>query len=317
MVNKVVFDYLSQNISKYPIEGLRKKILDSGYSLQDFDESFNLLKSQTASSEPVLKDVSSPKTNSFKWMKFAAILGLVFLIMGIIFPITGYLLKDFFIQNYFIGLAFIILLFIMIIFSLFFFYGFARLGKYAGSRLLSFASKSIMVLIVLATVLDIIILFIVLSFVNSFLGSGLGLTGNAINNSDLSFFGSAIASNLFSSGLGSFGTTALLIMGIFGLLILFTLIVIFCFFIGLILAGKEVRFAKGAGILGLILMVLLIISPSAFFMMSFSDSSNFLEILATIGLIYLVIFGVMGIISLVTFLLMIFALFSASRKFEC
>lgn len=355
MVNKIVFDYLSKYHSKYDLNDLKKKILSAGYSQQDIDEALkylglaeeesvskaadnfdytkNNIMNNTGNdmskdnsklesnkldsievrdskfSQSLQKPVVTTSNSGFKWIRFAGIVGILLILIPIIFSVGIYLFGNSFQDNPYLIYVFLVIEFILFIGVFFYLYGFVKMGKYSNSGLLKFAAKAIMILIVLGIILSIV--SIVVSFF--VLGQIMAELGSAISSGNFSG-----ASN-FNESLEGSGILLIILGILLGIFVLFGIVVAFCFAIGLMQAGREVRFAKTSGVLmfislllgGLVTILSGIVLPGT--IGSILTSSEGLEI---IQIIWLVVNGILAILLLGSFLFSIFALFSASRKFE-
>jgi hypothetical protein len=243
-------------------------------------------------------DSSSYKSPSkFKWMKLSGILGIVYLLSAFLSLAIFYFLKDSLATNitysyFFLGISvfFYISLF-------FFFYGFVKMGKYGDSGVLKFAAKSNMVLLVLIVLLFIAGIVFSMVLLGDFAAQLMNLNQNTINNSLKDYL---IVSIAFAMGCI--------------LLILFLIVNAFCFAIGLIQVGKEVKFAKISGNLMFIDLIGLIVPIALIGAISFvpSLSSNIISL----GIILSIVMVILGIIGLASCIFMILALFFGSRKFE-
>lgn len=256
-------------------------------------------------------DPYKPK-RKFKWMRLAGILGIIYLMAGILFSIIGYFYRDSLQGNTSFMYAVLGIGGVLFISVFFFIYGFVKMGKHANSGALVFAGKSMIVLIILLILL-VGGLFAFVFFVLGGLTSG--ITGNAVNSADFTslFGGLGISENIIQI-LTLIGIYFFVILGIMSLLGLFALIVLFCFFIGLIHAGKEVKFAKPAGVLGIIVLILLLIVPPSLAGIMVASPDLISPDLLT--LISGVIGGLWGILGFLIHLFIILAFFNASRKFE-
>jgi len=329
MVNKIVFDYLSQYHDKYNLEDLKKKILSAGYPQSDIDEVITLLGLESNSnvvsstSSPVANntlnitstpiqsdyDVSKPVGKKFKWMKFAGILGIIYLLVGILLGVFFYL-------NYLDFTSSAILysslgVFGIMFISLFFFlYGFVVMGKYGDSGLLRFASKSYIILAILGVLIaigtGIAVIFIVGDIVTEFSSASSLAGGNPL----LLFSSSGSLGEVIAKSALIFISIATLI----GFWMLFFIVASFCFFIGLMQVGREIKFAKVAGLFGILSLII-----SFALILLFSGIATFSPDLLVGGDFGLVItIGVISILALIGFgyIFLVVSLFKGSRKFE-
>lgn len=328
MVNQIILDYLRNYKSQFPIDTLRQKILSAGYSQQEVDEAISVINSGQ-SQAPVQKISSSPNylqvKKGFKWMKLAGIIGITFFCLTIISlaiaiyqnPInlaTGTGQTE---SNFYLILS-IITSIIFIVMTIFFLYGFVKMGKYTDSKLLAFSALTLMIIIILLIISMIVILLI------SIYSSSSILTGSAVSNLSAPLdLNNVPTSNLsITNNLSMNGKIILIIEG---LLILFFIVLAILFSIGLIKAGSRVRFAKAAGILSLIQIIIIAISVITFIIIILFYPAVVLTALLTLIftgkynsflIIFMVDSAVIYIISLTCFILESLALFDASKKFE-
>lgn len=205
-----------------------------------------------------------------------------------------------------------------------FFYGFIKMGKHTGSRLLKNSSWIFLISLLVIIVL-LIISFIGLSMINLSLPI---MTGNVVDayTSDFSDYNfddydlDDYDSNSYNSSSTSTNSTMAIVILILSIMLLIFLILTYClFFIGLIDIGSQVRFSRAAGISGILsfavsplLWIIILITTVFASMASLFSTGNsgtliFLPILSVI--VNQVIFS-----TILTFLSL--ALFDASDKFE-
>ncbi len=341
MVNRIVFDYLSKYHGQYNLEDLKKKILSAGYPQQDVDEAVKLLgleessnaprtdsstnvavstanlgttntfNALSISSSPVQSNFGSSKPvgKKFKWMKFAGILGIIYLLIGILLGVFSYLkYLDF--TSSIILYSLIGVFGIMFISIFFFIYGFVVMGKYGDSGLLRFASKSYIILIILGiligVVTGVVIVFMLGEVITEFGNILTGAGGNPL---------------LLFSSFGGFGEIiakyALMVISLAtlaGFWMLFFIVASFCFFIGLMQAGNEIKFAKIAGLFGILALIIFFA-----FILLFSGVATFSSEMLSGGDFGLVVtIGIISILALIGFcyIFMVISLFKGSRKFE-
>tara|TARA_Y100000310_G_scaffold264470_1_gene275101 strand:+ start:102 stop:965 length:864 start_codon:yes stop_codon:yes gene_type:complete len=286
MVNQIILNYLKANKDKYPLKDLKEKVISSGYSKEDVDEAERFLDKKGGEVVGV--------GNGKKWIKFGAWCGVFILV----FSVLNFILSFFgFSPLASLGMAgviiSIILVFALVISILFFLFGFIKLGKYTGSKLLRFSAKVLFGLVIAYIILIIIAIIWIVS------SSGVNMTGNAI------------------SDLGSLSTNIGLIVIVL-LVSLFLIVVVYMFFISLIKIRKQIRFAKSAGILGLIVITLSIllsiimmiaVITNPFLMVAFMLNPTNLTLISIANIVAsLVVFGVL--------LLECLVLFDGSKKFE-
>lgn len=322
MVNQVIVDYLRKYSGMYPLEALKQQIIATGYPSEEVDEAAAALGLKAKPTEPVSGFQALEQKNAykkgFKWIKTAGIIGVVFLIIGILSSIASIVIPFFytpenidptallkvssFLSNPIFIIMIILLIILLPIFAILFYKGFSKMGKFAESKLLVFSSRAFIFLIILFVFL-VIGLFVFLFIFGSAIASSLL---NANSGGGGLMVGSAI--NISGVNLGLFGYV--LLVSIF-LFILFVFLNTILFFIGLINAGKKVKFAKIAGIIGLILFlvsnafnIFLVFNPLLSAAVISSGFGSFF-----IGSIFLSLGCLVS-------LFMVLSLFDASRKFE-
>jgi len=230
MVNQTIFDYLKRYYEKYPVEELRQKILDSGYSEKDFDEAYLAVK---AESEKVGGKInySSSFLNSGKMIKISGISGIA-LVMSFVISMILILIFQ---QGSTVLSVFLAVLWVITSLSgMMFFYGFDILGKKYEKKTLRISSW-IFIMLFAFLLFGIIISIIFPSFVKD------GILTPLLDS--LSSNGDIIASALDAIGI-------LLV----SLVILFILIFVsgMVFSAGLIGLRKEIRFAFPSGLLNIL-----------------------------------------------------------------
>ncbi|MBS3074938.1 hypothetical protein J4429_00605 [Candidatus Pacearchaeota archaeon] len=321
MVNQVILDYLSRYSGMYKLEDLKNKIIATGYSPQEVDEASGVLGLEGGVEKndlqfQALEEKFAVKT--FKWMKFGGIIGIIFLTLGIIGSIASIILPILYTQSFdgstieklssfFVPLIIIItILFLLFsLVSIVFCKGFAKMGEFCESKLLKYSSLAFIFLIILFIILGLIFIVFLMIFGNEIANSLLE-TGNTGRGLSVGIpTGSAI--NVTGAYFGIFGFV--LITGVF-LLFFIVFINMVLFFIGLVQAGKKARFAKIAGISGLMLFLVFIgfgslfLNPLLLIAISASKFGVFF-----IGSIFLSL-------GCLVLLFMSLSLFDVSRKFE-
>lgn len=258
MVNQTLVNYLKEYSAKYPLDSLKQKIISSGYSEKDFDEAVSSLNLSPA-----------PENKKIKWMKIAGISGIIPALIIAVFLILSLIGTN----NLIYQLA---LLAVLILSYFLFIFGFVVLGRKTQSKLLIFSSWSQIVMLALIIIGAIASFFMLKTFLLGIF-SGAPLT-------DMSSLMAQLSSKIIIFAI---------VLGIFAL---FAIINQILFYSGLIIAGRQIKFAKLAGIFGLILLV----SSAVPFL--FKN----LEVLSLLP----------SILSLLGFIFQILALFDASKKFE-
>lgn len=241
MVNQIIVDYLKNNKDKYPIEALKQQIISSGYSETEINEAVEALKLPEEKKVEEIKTETIKKESfviheekKFKFMNFAGYSG--FSITFFIIIIFILLLLDLPGQ----GVIFGILLSLSLISSMIFFLGFFKLGKTLG-KLMRVSSMAILILNAL------ILIFLLISGISAYSSLSTAMSSEA--------------------GLGDLITDLIVIIVIFSFFMVLFFVFYLLFFISLIRAG-EVKFARVAGILGIILLGLMLISIGLLFLMS-------------------------------------------------
>jgi hypothetical protein len=333
MVNPDIVNFLKEGkIRGFSINLLKQKLLEGGFSEKDVTEAVDFvegIKQPTNTSlglgsfgqpQPIGQVVNSgaslggfgqqkvinPQNQNEKnisrgvsWMKIGGWCGVLLLILGFSFSLAGSFFPNVF-QN---TLVFGIMALILAGLTFFYYFGFVKLGRSCDSKLLRIASIMILTMLILGIVGAVVLFFAVAS-----------LTASLING-----------------GSSSGGMMIMILYIIFGLIALLFIVSQILFAIGLIKAGKKVRFAKAAGVLEIIffiLEVLLVIGSIAFALSSITQimqsfvigpSEDVLQTIASVGVILMVLFfGFLAtaLLKLVTFILEILALFNGSKNFE-
>jgi uncharacterized membrane protein len=233
MVNNEVYNYLNNYNDKFPLEALKKKCLEAGYSKKDVEEvASQLTKSKKINLQKKEKKIqnnnnnnqsNNPSSNYSGFMKFSGIcvifgILLFFVTIGLSFVETSESV------NFSLSvLSFLIFIPILI--------GFYKIAKKHKNPLLK-------VMVIISLFLFVLfLLFTVFSFFSSQI-----IGEDILSNSDLESFDS----------LASLTGTILLIFVLFLVLLFFMFITGILFSIGLIKLPGEVKFAKTIGIMLLI-----------------------------------------------------------------
>ena len=333
MVDKAVLDYLKTYSGQYPLDKLKKKLLDAGYSTAEIKEGISKLgieehQSSQRLKEPEKKDEynsSGVKMNG-KWMYIAGIIGFVLCGVYLISFILG-----FFNIIFPLWLNIIIMIFSILIFiSLFFYYyGFIRLGKATKSKLIGFSAWATIVLLGLFVVL-VIVMFIIGFSSDSFMLSGFATQtidlDSSFHQDGMTGMQGQMSSEQMSGDLNS--AIMNMIGGLlifFGILLLFYLFLItirYCFAIGLIKIRREVKFAGIAGILNLVLAIIgslvLVFSIIAIIMLMINPMSGFGLIggLYGGGFLFVLISIVVNLLVLASLFFEAITLLNASKRYE-
>lgn len=237
MVNQIILDYLKENRDKYPLESLKEKILSGGYTENDFNEALSAVSiSKNVASQKQIDYSYKEISKGFKWMKLAGMIGMVFL-----FFVTVSIVFTFFVdlQNpstllSSISEGYILFIFFGVFFvmNLLYLFGFVRMGKLTKVDSLKNASR----LRIIASILF-VVFGVVISFIYKNLNNNLGLR---------------VVDEITKATITLPSWTPI----IFGIIFLFMIFVGYLFAIGLIKAGRDVRFARAAGITNLIVAIL-------------------------------------------------------------
>jgi len=270
----------------YTLDMLRDRLLE-----RNIDAGLiNAAVREISSEKKILRPDISPgfkKMGKTRWMRVAAIIGLIFFILGILGEISGFIFGEqaagvsYQLTGAWSIVGILIMLVVIVLIELYLF-GFVKMGQRTESRALTFSSWTMIILVPL---------FIIVTIVGGILTIAALRTG--------------------------FNTFSYVMVGLIGLLLILGLIMKFVFSLGLIKAGGRVKFAKAAGIFGVIAVILSVISigfaiyfvmnPSVFLAFVFSES------MPMVNLVYqIVTYLVMDFV----FLFEILALFDASKKFE-
>lgn len=250
---------------------------------------------------PLIRDESSTQmsrrgeTSGFKWMKTAGICAIILFIIGLAYgiittvnPASSSLLVD----NAAVGV-----LSITIILLLFFFYyfGFVKLGKQAGERILSMGSWITIISVIVSGILIVIVSRIVPAQLTS---------------------------------VSSLKNTMTIISIIWVVVFLLVLVGQMLFSIGLIKAGRQVKFAKAAGILNVTVFVagLMFIAGAIMLIYALLNlfSSPTVSITALVNIsslgtsAYITVYSIIGmyVLKIISMVLEFLCLFKASKQFE-
>lgn len=298
----------------YSREDLKRKVLQGGYSEKEFEEAANFLgipekpfkisrevdenENEVIESESMkheIKEVEIPETNrKNRRMKIAGIFGViifVFILLGFIslffsVPIINYIKGNIGIldlNNSSNKMIYSLVIGGIIIVFLLFMQGFAKLGKSAELGLLRISSFLVMIA---SFILGIFLILLIAGFfvrkTDSF---------DVFNGNYLEFLSNSIP----------------ILFGV--LLVLLVLEVLF--FMGLMLLRRKVRFAFSAGLFGILFIFSLIVLLCAFVFVP-----GILDIIAGNKAVIISVSVVLGVLILLTMILEILTLFNGARKFE-
>jgi len=312
MVSPVVLSYLRENRAKYSIEALRKKIIDSGYAVKDFNEAIASLDGEGVGRAPEVAPVST----GIKWMKIGGIVGVVLLLINLInfvLDIAGIGTDSFFTSISNAGV--IIFLVLLVIIGCLFMFGFFKLGGMTGSKSLRVSSMGIIIMTILLVV--VMVGLTVSSSMTTLDPSAFSdpMTGNAVINLN---GGASSGGSLFAF------PTSFYVWSVVSILFFLILIVFgWIFSIGLIMIKDRVRFSGAAGWLQLVLTIIgtLLFVYGAYIWISILTGSfevllgfvmNLIGMIDTINIVSKAIV----LLSIVALLLECLVLFAASKKFE-
>jgi hypothetical protein len=254
-----------------------------------------------------------------KLMKIAGVIGIIFLVLSLIsfvyFLISNPLKQNNLVQS--VGkentssaysILIIIIASVLYLASLVFLIGFVKMGSKT-SKLLKISA---IIMIILSIV---IVIFTITSVI---------MLKNALNTWSSGLVGSSVAPDM-----SSLKNTAYTLFIIFAILFVLSIIATVLFYIGMIIAGKQVKFARLGGISGLAAVVLGIITTSimAIFIYKMIKDPQYLTnfFMSTLltgkvsnpylnSAYYLSI--ITWVVGLVALLFMSLSLFDASKKFE-
>ena len=255
MVNQTVLDYLKRYKSQFKLEDLKKKILTAGYKEEDFEEAVIVLDLKKVEPKKEVKPFpiseksdeeikKMPHPHKLRWIKFAAICG----ILVFVFSVIGGISSNFNLR--FAGIFYLL----SQVSLLLFFSGFIALGKKYDKTLIKVSSWIIIALnLLLLIFLILLIIFpnIGLNFVNNYFeGSSTELSAPLEYGSTQAITDS-LANVIYS--------LLFLVIGIVLAVWLIYMTVGILFGIGLIKLKENVKLAKLTGILIIVGSVLMII----------------------------------------------------------
>jgi hypothetical protein len=346
MVNEKVLGYLREGQRRgFGLEILKQKLHEGNFSEQDINEAEALILNESSLTKTNL--VQSPRPQSpplqsysplnslptkvekkgVAWMKIAGIIGII----------TSILLISLFVYSLYLNFSeksfnsvslqransgentssynvwLIAGIGIFLILQIIYYLGFIKMGKILQLGSLSFGAWLMIILLVLLPIVSIFAVTCLQSVVQSSMQDSLASLGGLSADSDS---GSALAGPTINK------TAGYILAGIYLFLFVLYLVVQIIIGIGLLEAGKEIRFSKIAGILRFAYFVLVMVGISLLVYAAIKIMSNPLLILAIFtGLITyknLILIG-QFIFFLVISAVVLFeslALFDASNKFE-
>ncbi len=278
MVNGVIVDYLKENKDRYSLEELKGKVLSRGYTENDFDAALSVANASSRAllPKPINSSLGEP-SHGIKWMKIAGIIGSIFLVLTIVsmfFTIfidsqnPPEFLKS--LSNSYIFLG------VFVFMGLLYLLGFVRMGKLTKVNLLKNASR----------------LRIIFSALFVIMGAVISFTSKSLKNTP----GLMIVEEVPPAA-----TLPAWMIILFGIIFLSLVFVWYLFAIGLMRAGRDVGFARKAGIANLIIAILftlftllgiisvlvpsvgLVILPGVFSLLFSRNSTSILYVLSLIS----------------------------------
>jgi hypothetical protein len=240
MVNQTVLDYIKKYSKEYKLEDIKDKIISSGYTEADFDESVKILglkptpkTTPTATIKTIIPPKIKPqeklkKTSSFNFLKVAGIAGIFAIVLFFITSMLTILQFPLGITNIIGsigGLA-----------NLLFLVGFVVLGK-------KYKKNLIRVLSIIIIVLEAIILLFFFIYSN--------FPGIIPFTSQINSFIETVSSQVtdFNTLLSFFTSNLMLFAIILGGVLLITILLGILFGVGLLKLKADVKYARLAGIL--------------------------------------------------------------------
>jgi len=259
-VNQAALTYLKTYSKSYSLDSLKSKLISSGYTKEDVEEAAAALgqKQEKASPEQHFeeqeKEVKKPIVSSsgekkgFNWIKFGGVCGFIILIYLLEFVVTSFFIDS--IQES-LGSIFNIFMWVftgIALLCVFFFYrGFYILGKSVDSKLIRFASIS-MIIVLLALIVIGVGGFAGVNYQASSAGS---ITGEVIGEDFL-----ISEDGVLSGSDVSMSPFVIILISIIALAAAFLFVVQIIFSIGLIRVKEKVRFSQVSGIFNLIWTIL-------------------------------------------------------------
>jgi len=251
VVNDIVFNYLKDNREKYGLEELKKQVISRGYSEADCNEAIKKLDSESEDLVPHLESKGG-KIEGVKWIKFAAIIGCVF--VGLM--ALGFIAELFDISpslgSINIWVQILLTLFFMVLLG-FYFFGFFKIGQKVESKWVRVSSIINIIFIALAAIIFIVLVFYVQNLVSGF-GLNPSMTGlvtyEPVNLGGISDdIGGGVDSIFANTAVPSLiGWKMILVFGFFALMIL----VRGFFSVTLMSIKSKVKFSFVSSILGII-----------------------------------------------------------------
>lgn len=288
MVNETILNYIKENLSKYNLEDIKKKIISSGYKPEDVNEAIDALNLEKRQS---IKNSRLILVSSFVGL-FLLILAIV--IYGSIFFINPFraFSIEFLNGKLTLGFSIIFSLISIVFFSIMIllFLGFLKSGNYSESRWLKISSKFSVIVMSSSLVLlliEIIVAYMWEGFLVRANKGGVMITGQIIGNGQELF-------GVSGRYLTSFG----IFMGYIWAIIFFIFLACFLFLLISLFFSKNLRFSRSTGIFGILF---LLVSCSLWFYINRSAdyySLNFLvekltknaKILASVFFLFLIIY---------------------------
>jgi hypothetical protein len=282
MVNRVILKYFRSNLGKYPLDKLKGKAVRGGYSLIDINEALMVLRternkaksisseSDTGITKPVERRILNTRVESvdlkaygIRWMRFAGIVGFVFLLLGLLNYLASFLLGDTLLNlgpngTWTFFVITIVLAIVVVILSFFYLYGFLKLGRAVDSRLLRVATVMNIISVILVVILALI--YVVFSWT---MISAIGDLSTGLENelgAELGIGGPILGNAVPDSSEANLGGWIFIVGGVFILFALFIFISRLLFSVSLIKIRNLVGFSGFAGFFGIVSLILVLIS---------------------------------------------------------
>ncbi|MFH1290351.1 MAG: hypothetical protein ABIH92_03000 [Nanoarchaeota archaeon] len=355
MVNKDIVNWLLEAKKRgFTVQLLKKKLLEAGFPERDVDEAIFAVENKpntpivpekidlfarpqpaATQTQPVQQptqtaSVSSPMTSKpqgqefkgaelletkplsskevqmnkagygrAKWMKIAGIIGIFLLLFALASIVLNFVAKDSLYSLTASSTVSLIVLFVTLLLVFFYYFGFVKMGKKTGERLLSLGSWFILVPMILYLVLFIVVGVVLLPQYTTF---------------------------AIGEGSESFKIIFLIISIIWVVLFLLNVIGQLLFSVGLMKAGKQIKFAKATGVLNIIVFVaglafivgavILVYSVLNVFSTGLAGGLDIFTELSAKAMFAVYSFASMYVLWIIATLFGILALFNGSKKFE-
>lgn len=246
-------------------------------------------------------EIKKTSKEKIPWMKIAGIFGFIILFILILQIVYNALssagISLGFLEN---GIFMISLTSINFLSFLLFYFGFVKLGKYAGSKLLKVSALMIIIFEFVFIALVVVLWLVVAKTIS---GGVRGISGMAIGD-----FGGVSGASL-GGGLS--------LIWIILPLILFLIIAVtyILFSIGLIKISDNVRFAKISGVLNLVSIIIGILVFGGLILISILNPSFIISLDSNMWLL-IIVSGLLSLLGLLTILFESLCLLNASNQFD-